>query len=91
MKEKINSFFDRLKKETEAHSCGKMAQLLSVDFGFLKVQSDVARKVFISFLYLKKKFKKVNKPIPEIINSAIMNIKLRKRVQLHVSQILRLV
>jgi len=86
------SFFERLKKETKAYSDNKrMAQLPDVDFNFLETQAEVARKVFISFLYLKKKFKNLNKPIPEIINSAITDIGLRKKIQSYANQILKLV
>jgi len=86
------SFFERLKKKTKAYADNKkMAQLPGVDFNFLETQTEIARKVFISFLYLKKKFKKLNKPIPEIINSAIMDTELRKKIQLYTNQILKLV
>lgn len=85
------SFFDRLKKETKAYSDNsKMAQLPGVDFRFLEKQVEVARKVFISFFYLKKKFKKTNKPTPELINSAIMDINLRKKIQRHTNDIMKL-
>jgi len=86
------SFFERLRKETKAYPDNKeMAQLPDVDFDFLETQAETARKVFISFLYLKKKFKKLNKPIPEIINSAIIDTGPRKKIQLYANQILKLV
>ena len=85
------SFFERLRKETKAYPDNKeMAQLPDVDFNFLETQAETARKVFISFLYLKKKFRKLNKPIPELINSAIADVTLRKKIQNYVNDILKL-
>jgi len=86
------SFFDRLKKETKAYPDNtKMAQLPNVDFNFLETQAEVARKVFISFLYLRKKFKKHKDSVPTLINSAIMNTRLRNRIQSYTNTILKLI
>lgn len=91
------NFFDRLKKDTKSYSNNKqMAQLPMVDFNFLEEQTEVLRKTFIAFIYLKKKFKK-NKSkalkdlsIPDIINLGIMDITTRKKIEKYSEEILKL-
>lgn len=86
------SFFDRLKKNTKVYPDNNLAQLPSVDFNFLQAQADLAKKVFIVFLYLKKlkQRKSLRNTIPEIIHSGIMDIDIRKKIQNHSEEILKL-
>jgi len=91
------SFFERLKKQTKSYSYDTgIAHMTQRDFNFLGKQKEIARKVFICFLYIRKKLKSTrNKElrkltIPEIINKAIMDTKLRVRIQQYVNEILKL-
>lgn len=91
------SYFDHLKKETKFYSDDKnMAQAPSVDFEFLERQFNIARKVFIAYLFLIKKLKDKklqkckNKSISEIITDGIMNIEKRTLIQKYSKEILKL-
>jgi hypothetical protein len=89
--------FDRLKRETRSYPDNtEMAKLPSVDFDFLNRQARILRKVFIVFLFLRKKFKNTrskkikNKTIPEIIELGIMDFVVRKKIQKYAKEILSL-
>jgi hypothetical protein len=89
------SFFERLKTSTKNHpGQPHMAQLPMVDFGFLTTQSKIAKQVMVAYLYLMKKFATkragVQKTVPEIIHSGIMDVKMRVKIRRATGEILRL-
>lgn len=92
------SLFSRLQKETakalKASSDKSFASLPNVDFRFLEEQRFLAKKIFITFIYLKKKFqtrlKKSQSSVPELIHQSILNIKLRQLIQKYTHEILGL-
>ncbi len=89
------SFFDRLKKLTQTYPDNQdMAQLPIVDFHFLETQSRTAKQVLVTFLYLKKALSsgrfRNQMTVPEFIHSGIMDIKIRRIIQAHTKDILKL-
>lgn len=91
------SFFDRLKRDTRSYQDNsQMAQMPNIDFRFLEKQEEIAKQVFVSFLYVRKKFKNTGssalrrQTIPEIINTAIMDVRLRKKIQFYTREVLNL-
>lgn len=88
------SFFERLKKNTKTYpDNNNMAQLPTMDFKFLDEQANLARKVFVIYIYLTKKMSEgylKGASVSRVINDGIMDIKLRKKIRQCVKEILKL-
>lgn len=91
------SFFERLKRQTKRNiNSNGFPQMARFDFSFIFKQKEIVRKVFICYLYLKKRFKNTKDKklkdltIAQIIHLSIMDMKLRDRIQKYVNEILKL-
>ncbi|MFA6184492.1 MAG: hypothetical protein WC682_05370 [Parcubacteria group bacterium] len=86
------SFFERLKRSTKTYpDDNNMAQLPNLDYKFLSEQANLARKIFIIYLYLVKKLSKgrlAGQSVSQIIHDGIMDVKSRKQIQKYANEIL---